>query len=299
MRLTLSKKRTIAGYAFISPFLLGVLLFFGYSVIMSIVFSMNKITVGVGGYKLQFVGFDYYYNALFVHAWFNRSFVNSLIDLINVPLIIVFSFFAANILKQKFKGRFFARAIFFLPVILAAGIVMKLDNMDLVNQTVLHGSSQTGTAADQAIKAIDIKRFLFSIGFATNIITYISNGVARIYQIITDSGVQILVFLAALQSIPKSLFEASDIEGATAWENFWKITFPIMTPYMLTNIVYSVIDNFTSYKNQVMLAIMYTAQQGEMDYSYSTAMAVLYFVAVAIILAVTMGILSKTVYYND
>lgn len=299
MKLTLVKKRALIGYAFISPFLVGILLFFGYSLIMSIVFSMNKILISADGYKLQFVGFAYYYNALFVHPWFNRSFVTSLIDLINVPLIIVFSFFASNILNQKFKGRFFARAIFFLPVILGAGIVMKLDNMDIISQTVLHGSSQSGTAADQAIKAIDIKRLLFSIGFATNIITYISDGVARIYQIITDSGVQILVFLAALQSIPKSLFEASDIEGATSWENFWKITFPIMTPYILTNIIYSVIDNFTSYKNQVMVAIMYTAQQGEMDYSYSTAMAVLYFAAVAVILAVTMGILSKTVYYND
>ena len=184
---------------------------------------------------------------------FNRMLVNSILDMIaDVPLIIVFSFFAASLLNQKFKGRLLARAIFFLPVILASGIIIKLDDLEFIRQVIFHGSSGEGTLAGNTMMSFQLERYLDLIGIHPAMINYISQAVGRIYQIINSSGVQMLIFLAALQSIPPSLFEASNIEGATSWENFWKITFPMLSPYILTNTIYSIIDNFTSYNNELM-----------------------------------------------
>ena len=121
----------------------------------------------------------------------------------------------------------------------------------------------------------------------------------QIYDIITDSGVQILVFLAALQSISPSLFEAAQIEGATAWESFWKITFPMLSPYILTCTVYSIVDFFGSYDNGVLEVISYTAETGNMELTYAMAMAMIYFVLSAIVVAIVVFALSKMVYYED
>ena len=126
------------------------------------------------------------------------------------------------------------------------------------------------------------------------------NIITNIYQIITDSGVQILVFLAAMQSIPKSIYESSQIEGATGWESFWKITFPLLSPFILTNFVYTAVDYFSSYKNPIMSVIMYTTQEDvNMDLSYGLAMAMIYFAVVAVILIVIITTLTKIVFYED
>lgn len=300
MKLKYRTRRALAGYAFISPFIVGFLCLFAYAVVMAIVYSFNKIVITPTGYELQGVGWKYYLDALTVHTWYNRTLVTSVTNMLtNVPMILIFSFFISCLLNQKFKGRTAARAIFFLPVILSAGVIVKIDNMDLVNSAVLHGTAQEGTMASQVSGMFDISGALMGFGFPTQVVTFIQTTISNIYGIITDSGVQILVFLAALQSIPSSLYEASSIEGATAWENFWKITFPMLSPYILTNVVYSIVDYFSSYKNGVISVIMYTAQSGEKDLSYSMAMAVIYFAVVSVILAIVIGFLSRLVYYED
>lgn len=300
-KLTLAEQRAFAGYMFILPFIAGLLIIFIPSMIKSFIFSLSKQIITSNGYVNQFVGYEQYNSLFFKNPNFNRTFISTITNMFyEVPMIIIFSFFISSLLNQNFKGRGLARVIFFLPVILASGIVMKIENLNAIGTVILHSGGQEGNIANQAIQGFQIQQYLDAIGFSPQIVNYLSAAITRIYTIISNSGVQILIFLAALQTIPNSLYEASSIEGATAWENFWKITFPMLGPYILTNTVYSIIDNFTSYKNQLMVLIINTssAQKG-MNYGLSSAMAWVYFAAIVVILGVTLPLISKKVFYYN
>lgn len=290
-------RRALAGYAFILPFVLGFLFIFLYALITSVMFSCSDISLSENGYSLNFAGLKYFKEILLVHPTYNRSLINSLKNtLINVPLVIMFSFFMAVMLNQKFRGRAFVRMMFFTPVILSTGILQKMDNFSEL-QCGLSGAAETSISSFTGI--FDLGSLLLSLNIAPKAVLYITSGVESIYQIINLSGIQMLVFLMALQSISPSLYEASSIEGATAWENMWKITFPMVSPYILTNVVYTVIDSFTSYNNPVMEEIQAVSKGSTLNYSYLTSMSLLYFLIIAILLAAVSVILSKAVFYND
>lgn len=300
MRMTLSRKRAISGYLFISPFLIGFLFMFLVAVVMAAVYSFHDMTINADGYFLTPVGFKHYINALTTHTWYIRELAESFKNMaMNVPLILMFSFFCGCLLNQKFRGRSLARVIFFLPVVMAAGIIVKIDNFSLVNEAVFHASTQSGTLSDQMSATFDISGLLQSFGLSIKVTSFLSGIVSQIYEVITDSGVQIMVILAALQSISPALMEAAQIEGATGWECFWKITFPMLSPYILTNTVYSIVDYFSSYDNGVLEVISSVASSGTMDLSYGMAMAMIYFVLAGITVGIVIFLLSKIVYYED
>ena len=291
-------KRSIAGYLFISPFIAGVFLIFSYAVIMSVLFSVSDISLSPKGYSLTFAGLKHFKEALLVNPTYNRSLVDSVrMTVVNVPLVLMFSFFMAALLNQSFKGRSIARVIFFMPVIMSTGVIQKLDNFSQL-QGGLSGSS-IGTAMSQLTGFVDLGSLLMSLNIAPSAVAYITNGVESIYQIIGMSGIQMLVFLMALQSIPPSLYEASSIEGASGWETMWKITFPMVTPYILTNVIYTTIDSFTSYNNPVMWEISAFSQGGSINYSYVTTMSLIYFAVIGAILSVVAFVLSKAVFYQN
>lgn len=292
------KSRAIAGYAFISPFLIGVFLIFSFALITAVMFAFSDINLSEKGYTLSFVGLKYFKEALLVHPTFNRSLVSSIQSiLIDVPLVIMFSFFMACLLNQKFRGRSLIRVLFFMPVILSTGILQKMDNFSAL-QGGLSGAA-VETTFSQFSGIFDLGALLLKLDIAPDVVLYITNGVESIYEIINLSGIQMLVFLMALQSISPSLYEASAIEGATGWENMWKITFPLVSPYILTCSVYTIIDSFTSYNSPVMTEILSKSTGSELNYSYMEAMAFLYFVLIAIVLLAVTFLLSKTVFYQD
>ncbi len=297
-KLSMRQDRALAGYAFISPFLLGVFLIFSFALVTAILFAISEISIGESGYSLQFVGIKYFKEALLVHSTYNRSLINSIQSLlIDVPLVIMFSFFMACLLNQNFKGRSLIRVLFFMPVILSTGILQKMDNFSDL-QGGLSGAA-VETTFSQFSGIFDLGALLLKLDIAPDVVLYITNGVESIYEIINMSGIQMLVFLMALQSISPALYEASAIEGATAWENMWKITFPLVSPYILTCSVYTIIDSFTSYKNPVMEVILEKSTGSSLNYSYMEAMALIYFVLIAIVLFAVTFILSKTVFYQD
>ena len=104
-----------------------------------------------------------------------------------------------------------------------------------------------------------------------------------------------LIFLAGLQSISPAIYEACQIEGATGWETFWKVTFPMISPMILVNAVYSIIDSFTRSQNPAMKFISNTYV---MEPERATAMSWIYFILVALVLAVVAGIASSFVFYQ-
>ncbi|WP_307860581.1 carbohydrate ABC transporter permease [Paenibacillus cisolokensis] len=146
------------------------------------------------------------------------------------------------------------------------------------------------------LRSIELRPLLLEAGMSRDAVDYLSGAVDRIYQIITLSGVQILIFLAGLQSISPSLYEAAKIEGATGYEAFWKITFPMITPLILTNTIYTIIDSF--YNNGV-TGMIQDAAFVQLNFGVSSAMSWAYFITISIILSVSAYLITRRVHYND
>jgi len=294
--LSLERKKEIYGVLFVTPWLLGFVLLMVIPFVQSLQFSFHKLTLNSEGYSLQYVGLENYRNIFFVDAWYVRSLTEAVtVMALNVPLIIFFSLFTATLLVQKFRGRMLARAIIFLPVVLASGVIAKLDNGNFLAQMI--GSASTDMEGNYSgLRSIELRPLLFQAGLSRDIVEYLTSAVDRIYQIISSSGVQILIFLAGLQSISPSLYEAAKMEGATGYEAFWKITFPMISPLILTNVVYTIIDSF--YDNK-MTQMIQDAAFGRLDFGVSSAMSWIYFLVISIILVVLTYLISKRVFYYD
>ena len=296
MRLTLTRKRSLLGILFISPWLIGFLFLFLKPLVESIRFSFNKLVIEPTGFSLHNIGWDNFHNALFVDPNFNRILTNSIGSmLINVPLILFFSLFSAVLLNQKFPGRTLARAIFFLPVILASGAISAAETAGLIN---LVGNATVAQEMGRAasFNGDALVNILVHAGFPISITDYVVEAVGRIYEIIRSSGVQILIFLAALQSVPTSMYEVAKMEGATGYETFWKITFPMVSPLILTNIIYTIIDSFA---DSPVTKIIYTTAFTSQNFGLSAAMSWLYTIAVSILLIIIGYAISKKVFYQN
>ena len=297
--LTLTGKEALAGILFIMPFLIGFFGIFLPMVIESIRFSISNMEVSDTGYVLSRAadnGLEHYLRALTIDPDFNLNLLTGIGQMVvQVPLVIIFSFFAANLINQKFRGRAVARSIFFFPVILTSGVILGLENSDLLVQTL----STTGMDADEFQSMFNIMMLLNKYTNLPMVVTeFLSNAINGIYDIVVASGVQILIFLAGLQSISPSLYEASSMEGAIAWENLWKITFPMIRPIILVNSVYTIIDLFTNETNEMMKNIKSTIFN-DIKYGYGSAMAWIYFVCIAVILLIVGGLISRKVFYYD
>lgn len=298
-RLSLAGKDAIAGYLFISPFLIGFFLIFLPMIVRSIEFSFSNMTVASDGYTLERAannGLEHYIRALTIDPNFNLKLLQSLGKIATqVPLIIIFSFFAANLINQKFHGRTIVRSVFFFPVILTSGIILGLESSDLL-VSAMGESAQEGEGVAEFLNMVKLLNEYTSL--PNSVIKFLSDAVNGIYDIVVSSGVQILIFLAGLQSISPSLFEASSMEGATAWESFWKITFPMISPLILVNSIYTIIDSFTNETNEMMNTIR-TTIFSDVKYGYGSAMAWIYFVCIAVILVVVGGLISRKIFYYD
>lgn len=300
-KMSLSTKRSITGLIFILPWLIGFICFYLRSLIMTVEFSLSELTVNPGGgYSLKFVGLDNFIYAFRAHATYKQILTTSIGNmLIDVPLITFFSLFMAMLLNRKFKGRTLVRAIFFLPVILNSGAIM--DAMDLARSMMSGGISNASAemAAAAAGSGVSIEYYIqmFSaLGLPESIIQYISGAVGRISDIINASGVQIIIFIAALQSIPGSMYEVAKIEGATAYETFWKVTFPMVMPHIITNVVYTVVDSFTE---SDVVELAYNTAFNEMNYGLSSVFSLVSTVITCLILVLVCRFIQKrTFYYN-
>lgn len=301
---SLERRKARSGWLFILPFLIGFVVIYLPMIYESILFSFNKINPGVGGsgYTLEFVGWENYENALLVDPQFAQTLVKGLLQLaFDIPAIIIFSLFMAVMLNQKMAGRGAFRAIFFIPVILSTGIMESIAAQDVLgdymgdSSGIDDGSGQS--TADQLVSTMDLQRLFANMKVGTGIVEYVTNAINNIFGIVNRSGVQMLIFLAALQSISPAIYESSKIDGATAWETFWKITFPMITPMILVNGVYTIIDSFTTESNVVMTYISSVYSQADGNV-LSSAMAWIYFLIVIIIVAVIASILSAFVFYQ-
>lgn len=299
-RLTLAQKRTISGYMFILPWLVGFATFYVRSLFMTVQFSLSELTMNVddGGYQLAFKGLENYIYAFRVHGTFKQILTTSVLDMIiDVPLIIFFSLLMALLLNRNFKGRTIVRAIFFLPVILNAEAIVEA--VETATVMMAGGLSSTSSEVSSATSGMGIDYYIDLLGnlmIPKTVLEYIVGAVDRITGIISASGVQIVIFIAALQSIPGSLYEVAQMEGATAYETFWKVTFPMVMPHIVTNVVYTVVDSFISSE---VVDLAYQTAFKELNYGLSSVFSLVSTVVTcAILLLVCSFIQKKAFYYN-
>ena len=291
---SLEKQRGRWGWFFVAPWILGISVFFVWPMIDSIVYSFSRLNVTENGFQLTFVGFENFLYFFTEDTFFLQYRAESIGGIIpSVLMIVAFSILIALVLKEKFLGRSLARAVFFFPVIIASGVVITI----LKSQVMMSGSSVSDMSPSYLFQAPDLVEVFADLKIPDKVLTSITDILNQIFDLTWKSGVQILLLLAAINNIPASFYEVGVMEGATAWEKFWKITFPTISPTLLVVIIYTIIDGFTDYGNKVMgmLRDFYTNN----NYAYSATIGVIYFVCILAIIGLINFILSRWVFYSS
>lgn len=303
LNLSYEKKKGLYGYGFIALWFVGALMFFIIPLLQSFYYSFHTVTPETGYLDIKPLTsggktdiFLNYKDAFLKDPNFSQYLVEVLKDMaLNLPVIVVFSLFVAIVINQKFRGRTFARAVFFLPVIIATGPVYAIITGDLEtggnNEAAQFSTMFEADMVDQLLEFIGI------YGFGDTFTEMLTEITSDILNLVWKCGIQIIIFLSALQGIPASAKEAAAIEGATSWEFFWKITLPYISSMILVNIVYTVIDAFIDPTNQVMERLL--SVQSEWKYGYSAAMAWSYFGIILVALGIIFAIMNRLVWYDD
>ena len=303
-RISYEKKKGLYGYGFIAIWIIGVIYMFIVPIFKSAWYSMcytELVTTAdqaaqrgmtSAGIYTEWNNFGNYEEALFKNQDYLPKLTESLGAMVpQVIVVMIFSLFIALLLNQKFRGRTFARAVFFLPVLVATGPVLAVIKGDISTNGI--SSGEQFSALFQTDLVDELLQFLGIYNLNQQLTMTIQTITSDIFNLLWSAGIQILIFLAALQQIPVS----ASMEGATGWEFFWKITFPMISPMILANLIYTVIDTFIDSENPVMSIVL--AQSRGLRYGLSAAMAWIYFLIVAVALAIIVAIVSKFVFYEN
>ncbi len=296
-RLRFDQQKVVVSVIFLLPVLIGFAVFFLYPLLLSFYYSFCTVEVTSDGVKAYLGGTGVKKDILLNYKYVLTQSVTfptglwetAYTTVLDTIVITIFSLLIAVMLNGEFKGRAFARAVFFLPVIFnSEAITSALAGVDAAS-SILQGGS--GALA----QIFDLKAFFVNVGIPVKLVTFLSSVTQSIYSTISYSGVQILIFLAAIQSVPKHLYEAAKIEGATKYESFWKITLPMVMPMMMTVVVYTVVDSFLRSDINSIISI----EQTQTRFGNHAAMSWLYVAVSIIILGLFLAVLSKVVFYHD
>lgn len=264
---------------FCLPWLIGFGLFSAYPIIQSFAFSFNNVSVTAKGVVQNSVGWSNYASVLTADPDFIEDLQSYLQQmLVYVPVIIVVSLTLALLLNSIKHGKGFFRTLFFLPVIISSGPVITL----LIDQGV--ASFPGASSIDYALLAQSVPAFL--VGLLKTLIT-------NFVVILWFSGIQTLIFLAGIQKLDKSMYEAAKIDGASGWECFWKITLPALNPIIVINVIFTVVIQSTFSLNPIIGKIsgdMYAVGKG---YGYASAEAWIYFFVLLAVLILYVLIFMK------
>ena len=285
------QREAAAGYAFISIWLIGFIFLFLRPLGMAFYYAFQEMSITAEGLVYKYVGLENFIYKFRDDIYFFDSTVWPGLSkfLIEVPICMIYSLFIAIILNQKFRGRTFARALFFLPVIITSGIVLQV-----LRSYGLDTSMETENT--YIFTSNGVAQILSSAGLPKGIVevfTQISN---RLFDIVWMSGIQIILYLSGLQGIPASEYEAAQIEGATAWECFWKITWVRISPITLVVVVYSLIDSFTNVSNE-MIKFVYEEYSLRGNLGGSAALGLSYCMVAFMIIILIYAVTSRHIFY--
>ncbi|MFG6115792.1 carbohydrate ABC transporter permease [Halobacillus sp. MO56] len=278
-QMSLKKKRSLMGISFLSPWIIGFLVFTAFPLVYSLFLSFQKVKITPSGIKTDFIKFENYVYAFTVDSQFTTILLKFLRELlISTPIIIVFSLIIALLLNQPIRMKGFFRTIFFLPVIIASGPVIT----DLMAQDV----TSIPSVEEYAIFATVLAS---TGGLLNTILVYLMD---NLIIILWYSGVQILIFLAALQKTDKQIYEAAKIDGASNWECFWKVTLPTLYPMIIVNLIYTIVTYSVFALNPVVDHIQANMFEISTGFGYASALSWMYFLVIAFVLAVSVGVMA-------
>lgn len=275
------------GMLFVLPWVIGLILFFIVPLLSSIFYSFCKVNIVSGGVDTTFVGLEHYKYAINSDPYYLDNLKNAISSFtVQVPIILALSLILAIILNQKFHGRMIARAIFFLPVIIATGVIISY----LVKAGMVLGDT-SGDAAAAYSSMINFDAILANLGLPEEINELISGYISSVFNLLWSCGVQIILFISGLQSIPDQLYEVARVEGCSKWEEFWYITFPMLGNNILLVMVYTMIELITA--NKYVMASAYDLMSTQTVYDRSSAMLWMYFIIVGAIMALVLAVYNQ------
>ncbi|MCD9026179.1 sugar ABC transporter permease [Cohnella sp. NL03-T5] len=247
----------------------------------SLFMSFNKVVPSQGGFKYNFIGLQNFKDAFVKDNVFPIQLIEYVQEmLIMIPVIVIFSLLVSLLLNQSFPGRFLFRAVFFLPVIFATGQVL----------TELFSQNAGKIPFLDQYDLEPVIRSYVGQEFAKPILSVLNKTIIVLWY----SGVQILIYIAGYQTIPKSVYEAIRIDGASPWDSFWKITLPAMVPFISLNALYTIVDLFTFPLNPVLEHVKNNMFKPDTGYGYATALAWIYFAIIFVLLALVLWMFNRS-----
>lgn len=285
-------RRERMGYTFVAHWAIGLLLFFIVPLVSSFIYAFSDARITEDGMQTTFVGLTHFDYILNVDAKYVDNLTASL-GLIGytLPLVLSLSLILAVVLNQQFAGRTLFRAIFALPIIIASSPIIGLLSGGMVNAPIFNLTSNTGEA-NQYGGVIDFQSILQSLELPDQINSMLGDLLSNVFSIIWSCGVQTILFLAGLQSIPAQLYEVSKIEGANKWEEFWMVTVPSLRHVITLVLIYTMIQLFTATDNPLMIQA-FSLLQDKQIYDQSSAMLWLYFGIVLAVMGAVLGLYNR------
>ena len=273
------------GYSFVAHWIFGLIVFFLVPLVYSIIYSFSTIEIGDNGFVLTFAGLKNYAEALLEDPTYLDDVRDSIISMFySLPMIIALSFILAVLLNQKYRGRTIMRIIFFLPVIIESSVVVRLLSDSSINSPIFNFSTE-----GQGIMDYDV--ILGNLSLPTQITDFLTFFLKNAVSLTWSCGVQIILFLAGLQSIPESLYEVSKIEGANKWEEFWQITVPMLRHVLSLVIIYTMISKFTASDNVIVSHSIELMRNS--NYSSASAMLWFYFIIVLAVIGLVLFLYNR------
>lgn len=278
------------GYQFVAHWVIGLILFFLIPIFNSLRYSFSDMAVTENGIGMTFAGIHHYRDMLVSNGPYINNLVAALADMFtSLPIIMALSLILAVVLNQKFRGRLLARGIFFLPVIIASGVVMNVLKSPYIHAPLFN---VTSGAEYEYGGLIDFNAVLQNLHLPEQAVALFSKYLSNVFDLIWSCGIQLVLFLSGLQSIPAQLYEVSKIEGATKWEEFWYLTVPMLKDVILLVLVYTMIDLFTSVDNPV-IAQAYSIMKNNQVYDSSSAMLWGYFLIVGVVMGIVLLVYNR------
>ena len=267
--------------------LVGMVLFFIVPIALSIWYSFSDIKIDANKVTVILTGLKNYRHLIYTNPKYMNNLISGISSIFSkVPFILVISMILGMLLNNEFKGRLFFRSLFFLPVIISSGVVLELF------LEAAQGDATSVAGADTlSFGMMNFGELLEGLNLPGNIQKYLSTALDNLFMLIWQSGIQIILIIAGLQTIPDLLYEVAQVEGATKWEQFWFITLPMMIRTILIVLVYTIVETVTIKTNSVI-------SQGynffyNLEYGIGSAALWLYFVLVAAIIAIIFFLFNK------
>lgn len=278
----IEKIKSRYGTMFVTPWIIGFLIFFLIPIIQSVIYSFSDVTFVESGVSVNFVGLKSYKYIINEDPDFMGKLSTDILFMVYaLPIILLLSIVLALILNQKFRGKLFFRGLYFMPVIIASGVVIEMlfrtSDSDLVTAGI------NSTLTDSLFSVEDVISW---INLPDKVAEYLKLVINNIFDLLWSCGVQTVLFIAGLQSVPRSIYEASAVEGATKWQEFWFITFPMLGNVTLLVILYTMVDLFTNTRREI-IDLAYS-QMSAGIYGRTSAMLWIYFLAIGILLALVV-----------